>query len=187
MRWQDHSISSRLYLTAVYLCALPFAVLCFTAKNDYSPLWLLLTLISVFVATINIRLPKLSAVISMGDVFTILILIKFGPGPALISYWIAIFAAHTTNAFRRRGSFPGIRVYRWAFNLACCALSTWAMHALYREVTHLSIPYPGSLILGVFTIGLGWFFVNTVTISLAIALSSRRPFIAVNCASLKSR
>ena len=91
MRWKDHSTFSRLYLTAVYLCALPLAVLCFTAKNSYSPLWLLLTVISVFVATINIRLPK-SSVISMGDVFTILIVTQFGPGPALISYWIATFS-----------------------------------------------------------------------------------------------
>jgi diguanylate cyclase (GGDEF)-like protein/putative nucleotidyltransferase with HDIG domain len=176
VRWQDHSIYSRLYLTAIYVCAVPFAVFCFTSKNDFSPLWFFLTLIAVFVATINIRLPKISTAISMGDVFTILIVTKFGPGPALISYWISIFAIHTTNEVRRR-TFP--RVYRWAFNFACCALSTWTMHALYRGVGYLSLSYPANLILGVFTVGFGWFLVNTSTTSLAIALSKHRTFLAV--------
>ena len=115
----------------------------------------------------------------MGNVFTILILTEFGPGPALISYWVAIFATQTTNTLRRRGSFQAIRVHRWAFNLTSCALSTWTMYALYRGVQYLSIPYPGSLILAVFTIGLGWFLVNTVTLSLAISLSTQRTFLAV--------
>jgi diguanylate cyclase (GGDEF)-like protein/putative nucleotidyltransferase with HDIG domain len=177
MRWHDHSRLSKLYLSTVYVSAVPFTWLCFAASNTYSPLWLLLTVISVFVATINIRLPKISALISMGDVFTILILTEFGPGPALISYWIDIFAAHAADVLRRRASFP--RLYRWGFNLACCALSTWTMHALHEGVNWFSIPYPASVIAGVFAVGIGWFFVNTVTLSLAVALSKQRDFWAV--------
>jgi diguanylate cyclase (GGDEF)-like protein/putative nucleotidyltransferase with HDIG domain len=178
VRWQDHPISSRLYHTALYLCAIPSAVFCLTEKNDYPPLWLLLTLLSAFVATINIRLPNLSTMLSMGDVFTIIILTKFGPGAALINYWIALLAMNVSNAVRRRGSYPGIRVYRWAFNLASAALATLIMQILNQGVNRLSIPYPGSLILSVFAIALGWFFVNTGTMSLAIALSKGRSFLA---------
>ena len=102
MRWQDHSRYSKLYLTAIYLSAIPFAVLSFAARNHYSSLWLLLTLISSLRRNHKHPATEISALISMGDVFTILILTQFGPGPALISYWISILAAHTAHALRTR-------------------------------------------------------------------------------------
>jgi len=48
-------------------------------------------------------LPRLSAVISMGAVFIILVLMKFGAGPALITYWIDIVVAHSADLTRRHG------------------------------------------------------------------------------------
>src|SRR5438874_2361167 len=139
MRWQEQSRSCRIYLGAAYLASVPFAVLCFTAPNEFSFQWAVLTLSSIFVATINIRLPNLSAVISMGDVFIILILIRFGPGSALVAYWLNILAAHTSEIFRRYGrDLTGkILIHRWVFNLACCAFSTWAMYRLYQLVSKL--------------------------------------------------
>jgi len=113
----------------------------------------------------------------MGDVFTILILTQFGPGPALISYWISILAAHTAHALRTRWVFS--QLYRWGFNLACCALSTWTMHTIYQAINRVSMPYPANLIVGVFAIALGWFFINTVTLSLAVALSTQKDFLTV--------
>ena len=102
---------------------------------------------------------------------------EFGPGPALISYWTNILAAHTVHNFRKGVQFP--RLYRWGFNLACCAWSTWTMFALYEGVKWLSLPYPASVILAVFAIAMGWFFVNTLTLALAVALSTQRDFLAV--------
>jgi diguanylate cyclase (GGDEF)-like protein/putative nucleotidyltransferase with HDIG domain len=177
VRWQDHSRSSKLYLTAIYLSAVPFAGLCFAARNYYSPIWVLLTLISLFVATINVRLPRTSVLISIGDVFTILILTQYGPGAALISYWFDIFAAHTANAIRKRSSFP--KLYRWGFNFGSCALSTWCMYSLYQAINSFSIAYPANIIIGVFAVSIGWFFVNTITLSLAVALSRGRAFLDV--------
>src|SRR5437867_7100275 len=145
MHWQQQSRSCRIYLGAAYLVSVPFAVLCFRAPNEFSLQWAILAVTSIFVATINIRLPNLSAVISMGDVFIILILIRFGPGPALVAYWTNILAAHTAEIFRRYGrNLKGkILVHRWVFNLACCTISTWTMYKLYRLVLMLDLPIAG--------------------------------------------
>ena len=145
MPWQQQSRSCRVFLGVAYLASLPFAILCFRAPNEFSPQWAILAITSVFVATINIRLPNLSAVISMGDVFIILILIRFGPGSALVAYWANILAAHAAEIFRRYGrDLKGkILVHRWVFNLACCAISTWTMYWLYRLVLMLDLPIAG--------------------------------------------
>src|SRR5262245_4128802 len=94
MNWNQLSLACRSYLALTYLLSVPFAILCFRLGGHYSVAWGLLSLTSAFVATVNVRLPKISSVISMGDVFTILALTQFGPGPALITYWIDIIAAH---------------------------------------------------------------------------------------------
>ncbi|PYS16341.1 MAG: hypothetical protein DMG15_02515 [Acidobacteria bacterium] len=178
MRWQEQSRSCRIYLSAAYLASVPFAVLCFTAPNEFSFQWAVLTLSSIFVATINIRLPNLSAVISMGDVFIILILIRFGPGSALVAYWLNILAAHTSEIFRRYGrDLTGkILIHRWVFNLACCAFSTWAMYRLYQLVSKLDLPDHLNFVLGLLSIALSWFFVNTSTLSLALSFWMKRSF-----------
>jgi len=114
VRPQQNSAYAKFYVLAVYVCAIPVAILCFQAANDYSLLWFFLTATSIFVATISVRLPTSSAVVSMGDVFTILVLMNFGPGPALITYWSDIVAAHITNVLRKHGlNFKGkVFLYR---------------------------------------------------------------------------
>jgi diguanylate cyclase (GGDEF)-like protein/putative nucleotidyltransferase with HDIG domain len=179
--WRQHSRTSRLYLLTVYLAAIPFAVFCFKADNNFSFQWILFTIISVFVATITVRLPKLSAVISMGDVFIVVVLVKFGAGPALLTYWIDIAIAHSADLFRRHGfNLRGkILLHRWLFNFACCALSTWAMHEVYRNVVRLPFPYAVSSIVALFSAAIAWFFVNTGTLSLALSFALHRSFWAV--------
>jgi diguanylate cyclase (GGDEF)-like protein/putative nucleotidyltransferase with HDIG domain len=178
VRWQEQSRLCRVYLSAVYLASIPLAVLCFKGDNSFSFDWLLFTIISVFVATINIRLPRLSAVISMGDVFIILILMQFGPGPALVTYWTDIVVAHASDLFRRYGfALKGrVRFHRWAFNVACCALCTWTMSAVYNATSRLSLDYPLGLIVPLFSVALGWFFVNTITLSLVLAFWMNKSF-----------
>jgi diguanylate cyclase (GGDEF)-like protein/putative nucleotidyltransferase with HDIG domain len=124
----------------------------------------------------------MSAVISMGDVFVILILMRFGCGPALLAYWVDNTVGYTADMFRRSGfrrSAEQFRFYQWAFNLASCALSAWAMYTLYRGVLTLGLSYPVSLISSLLSIALGWFVVNTGTLSLALSLATNRSFWSV--------
>src|SRR5215471_13670417 len=154
----------------VYLTAIPFAFVCLSSPNDYSFEWASLALTSLFVATINVRLPKLSVVISMGDVFIILILMQFGPGPALVTYWTDIAVAHGADLFRRHGRNFAKKVlwYKWLFNFACCSISTWLMFIVYRSTANLGLKTPFDLFVALLGIATSWFFVNTVTISLAL-------------------
>ncbi len=181
IRWREQRLACRLYVLVVCLLSVPFAGLCFTQQNEYSAEWFLLTITSVFVATINIRLPKLSAVISVGDVFTILILMRFGAGPALITYWIDNTVAHLSDLFRRHGRHLTHKfvLYRWAFNLACCSLSIWVMYALYRRIVALQLIYPFDLIVPLISLAIGWFLVNTGSLSLALSLATNRSFWSV--------
>lgn len=181
MRWTEQSRFSRLYLLTVYVASIPFTVLCFKATNDFSFQWLFLALASVFIATVNVRLPKLSVVVSMGDVFIILILVQFGPGPALITYWADIVVAHCADLIRRHGIYckNKILLYRWLFNLSCCALSTWAMSQAYRSTASLTLLPSLALLVQLSAIAVTWFFTNTTTISVALALWTKRPFLSV--------
>src|SRR6516225_11258151 len=148
MRWQEQSQACRIYVLLVCLLSIPFAVACLRKPSDYSTEWLLLTVASAFVATINVRLPKLSVIISMGDVFVILVLMRFGGGPALLTYWVDNTIGYTADIFRRCGlrSAEQFHFYQWSFNLACCALSTWVIYALYHGVLSLPLTYPVNLI-----------------------------------------
>ena len=87
MKWQDTAPELKTYLLGIYIVSIPLAVLSLTARrNSYTSQWALLTIAVLFVATVGVRLPKTdAAVISMGDVFTILALVQFGPGPALVT------------------------------------------------------------------------------------------------------
>jgi diguanylate cyclase (GGDEF)-like protein/putative nucleotidyltransferase with HDIG domain len=178
MRWQDLSLACRLYLIGVYLTAIPFAILCLQAKNSFSSEWILFTFASAVVATINVRLPKLSAVISMGDVFVILILMRFGAGPALVTYWTYVVVSTAADLFRKYGfDLKGkAKLHRWGFNLACCALSTWAMAISYESALRLSLPAPLDLVVPLFSIAFAWFLVNTTTLSLVVSLLGNKSF-----------
>ena len=181
VRWQQQSRTCQFYLATIYLVSIPFGVLCFAGPNNFSLQWLLLTVISVFVATINVRLPKLSAVISMGDVFIILVLMQFGPGPALLTYWTDIIVAHSADLLRRHGiHLKGkILAHKWLFNIACCTVSTWTMWVCYTAILRFPVAYPVNLVLALFGLGLGWFFVNTATLSIALSFWMNRSFWAV--------
>jgi diguanylate cyclase (GGDEF)-like protein/putative nucleotidyltransferase with HDIG domain len=181
VRWQQQSRACQLYLVGVYLAGIPFAFLCFRAKNDFSVPWLLFTLISAFVATVSVRLPKISAVVSMGDVFIIFVLMQFGAGTALVTYWISIIVATAADLLRRHGlNFKGkFYIHRSLFNMACCPLSTWAMYTLYTAVGNLPLAYPLNVIAALFSVAIGWFLVNTGTLSLALSFWMNRSFWSV--------
>lgn len=181
MLWRDQTRLCRIYFLTVYLCAVPAIFLCFSASNELSYQWLLFAIISAFVSTVSVRLPQLSAIISMGDVFIIVVLMRFGPGAALITYWLDIAVATIANVVKKQGiHLKGkIHAQRWLFNMACCALSTWTMHLLYSRAAYSSLPYPINLLLALAGIAVGWFVVNTGTLSLALAFWMKRRFLDI--------
>src|SRR4051812_36664785 len=104
MKWKDLPNRCKIYLVLLYMTAIPFAFLCFRSEGQYGFVWVLFTLASLFVATIALHLPQIpSVVVSMGDVFTILALVYFGPGPALLTYWGNALATAITDKVKKHG------------------------------------------------------------------------------------
>ena len=151
------------------------------ATNTFEDDWLFLTVAAVFIAPINVRLPTASRIISMGDVLTILALIEFGPGPALVTYWCqlivgggAVFYRHQGRHFLRK-----FLTFRFLFNVAQCPISVAAMYAAHVLVLSLSLPEAASQVLSLTAVASAWFLVNTGTLSMAIALHEGEGFWSV--------
>src|SRR5206468_6226119 len=113
--------------------------------------------------------------------FTILSLTQFGPGPALIMYSFDMLAGHVSNAIRHGGiaALRLMKTHKILLNLASCALSVWAMSAVYHAAIASSLPYPSNIIVGLTGISLTWFLANTVTVSIAVSLWNNQRFWAV--------
>lgn len=179
MRWNQQTKGCRIYLAAIYVLSLPATFYCLTHDLKTSLPWAALTLLSVFVATINVRLPKISSVISMGDVFVMLSFLYFGSGAALLTYWLDIITAHLSDTLRKHGTrFRGkILLHRVFFNLSCCSLSVFAIDRSLDVVKGLT--GTDSLVQSLLAIAVSWFLVNTITLSLAISFGINRPFWSV--------
>jgi diguanylate cyclase (GGDEF)-like protein/putative nucleotidyltransferase with HDIG domain len=181
MRWDQQSKSYRRYLVVIYALSVPATAYCLSRGSGLTYEWAFLTLTSVFVATINVRLPKISSVISMGDVFVILSLLYFDAALALMTYWIDITVAHFSDTIRRHGAHlrGKILLDRYLFNLGCCSLSIAAIDVALRTAGYLRPPRPLPLTVSLVIVAVTWFVVNTTTVSAAIALWMNRGFWAV--------
>ena len=169
------------YLFVVYLLAIPATVLCFRLESRYPFQWILLAGASVFVATINLRLPRISSVISMGDVFTILGLTQFGAGPALVMYWLDMAAGHLADVVRHNGlaGVKKVHAHKVLFNIACCPISIASMAAVYQWSMSSRFLYPANFVIGLVGLACVWFLINTVAVAFAISFGSGEPFFRV--------
>jgi hypothetical protein len=113
----------------------------------------------------------------MGDVFVILSLLYFGPGPTLVMYWIDMAVAHLSDVFRkhRTGVRGKILLHRFFFNLSCCALCVFAMENARAFAVRI-LGTADSLLPLLAAITFSWFVVNTVTVSLAISFYMKKSF-----------
>jgi len=147
--------------------------------GTYTLSWVFLTMASVFVASINVRLPRTTTVvISMGDVFTILALMYFGSGPALVTLWTDMVTASVTDYSRRHGIhfYRQILLHRFLFNLAASPLAILSMSLLYRWAMSSNLTFPGNIALGLTLVASSWFVVNTVTLAAAVSFWSQQRF-----------
>jgi diguanylate cyclase (GGDEF)-like protein/putative nucleotidyltransferase with HDIG domain len=178
MLWNQQSAACRRYLAIIYFLAIPTAVYCFTRDLRFDSAWVFLTAVSLFVATVNVRLPKISSVVSMSDVFVILSLVHFGAGPALVTYWLDSVVSQFSDLIRKHG--PNVRrrvlLPRLLFNLSSCALSIAAMDVAQRIAAFLAIGSSLLLPFSLAAIGLSWFMVNVSTVSLAISFWMNKSF-----------
>jgi diguanylate cyclase (GGDEF)-like protein/putative nucleotidyltransferase with HDIG domain len=180
MKWEKLPFACRAYLLLIYAAAIPVAFLCFYSNGSYTWSWLFLTIASLFIAVIHLNLPELPAVvISMGDVFTFLALVEFGAGPALITYWANVIGTAFAQQVGHKGwrSIGSVTWYRLAFNVSSCALSIYGMETVYRWSANTL--QPEHAVIGLALVASIWFLINTLTLSVAVSLSSSQSFFAV--------
>jgi len=117
----------------------------------------------------------------MGDVFTLVVLVRFGPGPALITYWANVIATALARNIRNHGirGFGRLSFHRLLFNLSCCSASIFAMHYVWAKSQGLWGNNPSVNVLGYTGVAIAWFLVNTGTLSLAVSLASGKAFLSV--------
>jgi len=176
MRWNQQSKACRLYLIVIYALSVPATAYCFARGSDLTYGWALLTFVSLFVATINVRLPKISSLVSMGDVFVILAILYFDAKAALLMYWLDITVAQFTDIIRRHGVhlLSKIPLERLLFNLGCCSLSIAFIDVSLREAAYVTQRDELPLSLQLIIIAVVWFIVNTTSVSLAISFWKNR-------------
>ena len=184
MKWRETPLPARLYLGGICVLAIPLAIASFLGKPAiYLLPWGLLTLASFSVAFVNLSLPQIpSIIISMGDVFTLIVLVNFGPGPALLTYWANVIGTSIARHVKRDGIrfLRKLILHRLLFNLSCCTVSIFAMHVVYQPFqTPEWQGQPSAIILGFAAMALTWFFANTGTISIAVSLATGRPILSV--------
>jgi diguanylate cyclase (GGDEF)-like protein/putative nucleotidyltransferase with HDIG domain len=178
MIWKDLPGRCRAYLAFIFVLGLISTFVCFSRSADYDASWLLLAGSSFFIASVNLRLPQNpSVIVSMGDVFTLLVLLHFGAGPALLTYWANVTATTFSGYAQKHGwrFFEKMAYHRVAFNLACCAISVSSMSVAYDLITGLPFNQTVDFVLAIAGVTLVWFFANTGTLSVAVALTSSRP------------
>src|SRR5215471_6381701 len=165
--WRDLPTRCQVYLCSAYLLGLASTVICFSETTHYNLVWILLAVASFSVASINLRLPQTDVVVSMGDVFTMLVLLHFGAGPALVTYWANVAAATATHYAKRSGQsfFKRVKYHRVFFNLSCCAMSVAGMTTTYKLISSLDINPALDFTLAVGSVALVWFLINTGTLS----------------------
>ena len=183
MSWKELPLRCRLYLLIVCLASIPISIISFsTSPAEYGLAWILLSFASFSVAAINLSLPQIpSIVISMGDVFTLVVLINFGPGPALVTYWSNVIATSLARHIKSHGfrSFRRLSLHRFLFNLSCCAASIYAMQFVYVKSQIIWGNQSSANVLGYIAVAIAWFLVNTGTLSLAVSLASGRSILSV--------
>jgi diguanylate cyclase (GGDEF)-like protein/putative nucleotidyltransferase with HDIG domain len=181
MKWRDASLSTKSYLGGVCVIAIPVAISVFSSiPRIYGPFWIFLTLASFAVAFVNLSLPQIpSIIISMGDVFTFFVLVQFGPGPALITYWANVVGTSIARHAKRDGFrfFKGLSIHRLFFNISCCSISIFAMSTV---LTIARQRFGEEYIVPIYSaVALTWFLANTGTLSIAVSLSSRKRILSV--------
>src|SRR5262245_55313460 len=104
MTWASLTPACKRYLCFIYCLGLVTTYYCLQQSAANGIAWLLLAVASFFIAGINLRLPQNpSVVVSMGDVFTMVVLLHFGASPALATYWSNVTATALSGYAQTHG------------------------------------------------------------------------------------
>ncbi len=121
---------------------------------------------AVLAAHVSIPLPRVASTTSMSFVFVLTGIIEFGPAEAILIGWAGMLA-ETFRGPRSRWSVPKL-----PFNLASITLAAGAGHTAYHAAFVPAVL--ASLPIRLIQATAAYFFVNTVSVAIVIALTERK-------------
>lgn len=164
---QQLPLSARVYIAVVGLVGITGAVECF---NEWAPhmdaRFIVYLLICVASSGMRVSLPGINGSISVNYVFTLLAVLEFTPPETL---FLALLSAATQTFWHAKQPPRPVHLF---FNLSCITLMVLAAEFVYH------LPWftgaPEGHILRLALAGMVYFVVNTLTVSIVIALTEGR-------------
>jgi PAS domain S-box-containing protein len=156
-------------VTVILLGALTFVV--FIPRATFTPILplILLTVVSALTAAFKVHFPIAGGSnMSVSYVVDIASLILRGPHATMI---VGAASGWTQSTLNTR---PGNPLYRTLFNMACLVLTVQAAGQVYVRLGGTSQPDIATIAVPLTATALTYFFVNTVPIAIAIALTTNQ-------------
>ncbi len=164
---QQLPISAKLYIAAIAVAGATGAIICFHGWAAQLPArFLVYLLIALASSGMKVSLPGVSGSISVNYVFTLLALLQFEVPDTLLLALVAAAAQTVWHAKDRP------RPVHLLFNLSCITLMVLAAAYVYRQPWFLHTPE--GQILRLTMAGMVYFIVNTISVSIIIALTEGR-------------
>ena len=161
----------RLYIAAVIAAGVATVVASSgeLMRTPPPPQWLILAALTLFTGSFSIKVPSLSARISVSEAFVIAAVLSFGPSVATI---IVALDALIVTLWLRRDSRSSVRAL---FNISAGASAIWAGGHLFEFlVTRIGGPTPlEALLLPTAALAVAYFAINSWLIALALSLERR--------------
>jgi PAS domain S-box-containing protein len=168
--FRDLPPRARWYIvTVILLGALTFVV--FIPRATFTPILplILLTVVSALTAAFKVHFPIAGGSnMSVSYVVDIASLILRGPHATMI---VGAASGWTQSTLNTR---PGNPLYRTLFNMACLVLTVQAAGQVYVRLGGTSQPDIATIAVPLTATALTYFFVNTVPIAIAIALTTNQ-------------
>ncbi|HZU26210.1 MAG TPA: diguanylate cyclase [Bryobacteraceae bacterium] len=160
-------IPARIYITILVLAGFSVAWNCFHTWTPELPLrFVVYVVIALASSGMKVALPGVNGNISVNYVFTLLALLELSVPEALI---LALLSAGAQTFWRSR-NHPGL--IHLVFNLACITLTVRAAAAVYER--HWLFGAAAGEFLRLTVAGVVYFVVNTLSVSIVIALTEER-------------
>jgi putative nucleotidyltransferase with HDIG domain len=172
-------MKSQVYVTSVSAAGLLVVGHCISMviQQPLNPSWIALAVLTIFTGALTIRVPSVSARLSVSETFVFASVLLFGPPAGALTVAVDVLTSFAVLG-RRQRTHP----QKILFNVASAALSIWiAGHAFYAVAGVPPLAQSNAevhdLIVPVAVLAVSYFLLNSSFIAIAVGLASgKSPF-----------
>jgi diguanylate cyclase (GGDEF)-like protein/putative nucleotidyltransferase with HDIG domain len=165
-------VSVKLYIAFVVLASAAGAFVTFRHWTpEFSARFFLYLVIGIVSSRMKVVLPRVDGNMSVSYVFTLLALLELGRPQAMLLALLATFVQSCWHTSRRP------KPVQLVFNLGCIGLTVLVASVMFDQPWFRCLPEGQAIQLAI--AGTGYFCMNTLCVSIVIALSERRSILAI--------